>query len=102
MCLAKGITSGYIPMGATLCRAEIFEAFLGKGREFRHGNTYSGHATAAAAAIANLGILQREKLPENSRKVGAYMLRGLRDLEHHPHVGAWATADCGSSNFAPD
>jgi adenosylmethionine-8-amino-7-oxononanoate aminotransferase len=87
MCVAKGITSGYIPMGATLCRAEIFDAFLGAGREFRHGNTYSGHAAAAAAAIANLGILEREELPENARRVGAYFLRRLRELEGHPNVG---------------
>lgn len=57
MCFAKGITSGYIPMGATLCSNQIYEAFLGTpgdGKEFRHGNTYSGHATAAAAALANV------------------------------------------------
>jgi adenosylmethionine-8-amino-7-oxononanoate aminotransferase len=90
MCFAKGITSGYIPMGATLCSNEIYEAFLGSpgdGREFRHGNTYSGHATAAAAALANLAIVQREHLPDNARKVGAHFLAGLKRLERHPNVG---------------
>jgi putrescine aminotransferase len=90
MCFAKGLTSGYIPMGATLCTEEIYEAFLGTpgdGREFRHGNTYSGHAVAAAAALANLGIVQRENLPENSRRVGLHLLHRLRRLERHAIVG---------------
>jgi adenosylmethionine-8-amino-7-oxononanoate aminotransferase len=90
MCFAKGITSGYIPMGATLCSNQIYEAFLGSpgdGKEFRHGNTYSGHATAAAAALANLSIVRRENLPDNARKVGAHFLAGLKRLERYPNVG---------------
>ena len=90
MCFAKGLTSGYIPMGATLCSDRIYEAFLGKpgdGKEFRHGNTYSGHATGAAAAIANLSIVQREELPENARQVGSYLLDRLHGLERHAIVG---------------
>jgi adenosylmethionine-8-amino-7-oxononanoate aminotransferase len=90
MCFAKGLTSGYIPMGATLCGNHIYEAFLGSpgdGREFRHGNTYSGHATAAAAALANLGIVRRENLPDNARAVGAHFLTRLKSLERHAMVG---------------
>ena len=90
MCFAKGLTSGYIPMGATLCTDRIYEAFLGTpgdGKELRHGNTYSGHATAAAAAIANLAIVQREDLAENARRVGAHLLGRLRRLERHAIVG---------------
>jgi adenosylmethionine-8-amino-7-oxononanoate transaminase len=90
MCFAKGITSGYIPMGATLCSNDIYEAFLGSpgdGKEFRHGNTYSGHATACAAALANLAIVQRENLPENARTVGDSFLAALKRLERHPNVG---------------
>jgi adenosylmethionine-8-amino-7-oxononanoate aminotransferase len=90
MCFAKGLTSGYIPMGATLCSDRIYEAFLGApgdGRELRHGNTYSGHATAAAAALANLAIVQREELAENARRVGAYLLERLRGLARHAIVG---------------
>jgi adenosylmethionine-8-amino-7-oxononanoate aminotransferase len=90
MCFAKGLTSGYIPMGATLCTDEIYDAFLGApgdGKELRHGNTYSGHATAAAAALANLAIVQREDLPENARRVGLHLLEGLRRLERHDIVG---------------
>jgi adenosylmethionine-8-amino-7-oxononanoate transaminase len=87
MCFAKGITSGYVPMGATMCSQRIFDAFLGAGKEFRHGNTYSGHATAAAAALANLAIVEREDLPENARKVGVHFLERLRRLERHSIVG---------------
>jgi adenosylmethionine-8-amino-7-oxononanoate aminotransferase len=90
MCFAKGLTSGYIPMGATMCSNEIYEAFLGgptEGKEFRHGNTYTGHATAAAAAVANLGVIRRENLPENASRVGAHLLDRLRRLERHEAVG---------------
>jgi adenosylmethionine-8-amino-7-oxononanoate transaminase len=90
MCFAKGMTSGYIPMGATLCSNEIYDAFLGEpteGKEFRHGNTYAGHATAAAAAVANVGIIRRENLPDNARRVGSHFLERLRGLERHAVVG---------------
>jgi adenosylmethionine-8-amino-7-oxononanoate transaminase len=90
MCFAKGITSGYIPLGATLCTDEIYQAFLGEpgdGKDFRHGNTYSGHAAAAAAALANIAIIERENLPENTQKVGEHLLNRLRELEKYPIVG---------------
>jgi adenosylmethionine-8-amino-7-oxononanoate transaminase len=90
MCFAKGLTSGYIPMGATVCRDEIYEAYLGRPsdqKEFRHGNSYAGHATAAATALANLGVIERENLPENARRVGAYLLERLRELDKYPIVG---------------
>jgi putrescine aminotransferase len=90
MCFAKGMTSGYIPMGATMCSNQIYEAFLGgptEGKEFRHGNTYTGHAAAAAAAMANIGIIRRENLPDNARKVGAHLLERLRKLARHEVVG---------------
>lgn len=90
MCFAKGITSGYIPMGATLCSNTIYEAFLGSpgdGKELRHGNTYTGHAAAAAAALANLAIIQGEGLPENARRVGIHFLERLRELDRHDIVG---------------
>jgi putrescine aminotransferase len=90
MCFAKGLTSGYIPMGATLCTDQIYDAFLGSpgdGKELRHGNTYSGHASAAVAALANLDIVQREDLPENARQVGRHLLEGLKALARHDIVG---------------
>ncbi|MFQ5914751.1 MAG: adenosylmethionine--8-amino-7-oxononanoate transaminase [Nitrospinota bacterium] len=90
MCFAKGITSGYIPMGATLCTDEVYQAFLGTpgdGKEFRHGNTYTGHAVAAAAALANLAIIEREDLPGNAKRVGAHFLKRLGELDKYPIVG---------------
>lgn len=90
MCFAKGITSGYIPLGATMCTDEIYDAFLGDadaGIEFRHGNTYSGHAAATAAGVANLQVIEKENLPENSRVVGLHFLERLQQLRKHPIVG---------------
>jgi len=90
MCFAKGITSGYIPLGATMCTDEIYQAFLGKpgdGSEFRHGNTYSGHAIAVSAALANLDIVERENLPENAKNVGEHFLAGLLKLKKYSIVG---------------
>jgi adenosylmethionine-8-amino-7-oxononanoate transaminase len=90
MCFAKGLTSGYVPMGATVCTNQIYDAFLGEvsaAREFKHGNTYSGHAAAAAAGLANLRIIEEEDLPSNAREVGEHFLKGLKTLERHPIVG---------------
>ncbi len=90
MCFAKGITSGYVPLGATMCTDEIYQAFLGKpgdGSEFRHGNTYSGHAVAVTAALANLDIVERENLPENAKRVGEHFLARLLELKKHSIVG---------------
>lgn len=90
MVMAKGITSGYLPLGATGVTARIVDVF----REyehiapFRHGNTYSGHPAACAAALANIDILEREDLPGNSKRVGARLLEGLRAVAaHHAIVG---------------
>ena len=64
---AKGITSGYLPMGAVIAAPWIAEPFWRKGAGmWRHGYTYSGHATAAAAALANLDIMERESLPKRA------------------------------------
>ena len=90
MVFAKGLTSGYLPLGATMAREEIFQACLGKwgeGREFRHGTTYSGHPAAAAAALENIRIIEEEGLVERARELGDYLLDGLRELTKMPHVG---------------
>jgi adenosylmethionine-8-amino-7-oxononanoate aminotransferase len=63
LCLAKGLTGGYLPMAATLTTERVFEAFLGppeEGRTFFHGHTYTGNQLAAAAALATLDVLERE------------------------------------------
>ncbi|MGE5460982.1 MAG: aspartate aminotransferase family protein, partial [Solirubrobacterales bacterium] len=64
---AKGITSGYLPMGAVLASPAVAEPFWAPGAGlWRHGYTYAGHATVAAAALANLDIVERERLPERA------------------------------------
>lgn len=84
---AKGITSGYLPLGATLVRDEIAET-LSKGGYIAHGYTYSGHPAATAAALANLEIIEREKLVERVRDdVGPYFQQKLQSLAGHRAVG---------------
>lgn len=86
MTLAKGITSGYLPLGATMVSAEIGQDLIRAGY-FAHGFTYSGHPTSAAAALANLEILEREGLIERVRDdAGPYFQRRLRQLGSHPAV----------------
>lgn len=76
MNLAKGITSGYIPLGATVVNERIDNAFKNNSDGFgaiMHGYTYSGHPVACAAAIATLDIVVNEDLPANAEKEGAYL-----------------------------
>lgn len=80
---AKGLTSGYQPLSATLMTDEIYDVISEPGSKFLHGMTYSGHPAAAAAALANIEILEREKIPEQVRVTGKYFensLRGLNDM----------------------
>ncbi len=87
MTMAKGITSGYVPLGATLVSATIADT-LRHGGPLAHGFTYSGHPVAAAAALANLDILQREALVERVRDdVGPYFQKKLHALSTHPAAG---------------
>jgi len=90
MCLAKGITGGYMPLAATLATQKIFDAFLGEpweGRTFFHGHTYTGNPLAAAAALASLDLMEKNRVVEEvalkAEKLSA-MLAELLDL---PHVG---------------
>ncbi len=86
MTLAKGITSGYVPLGATVVSGEIAET-LEAGGYLAHGFTYTGHAVACAAALANLDILEREKLVERVRDdVGPSFQKKLHALAAHPAV----------------
>jgi adenosylmethionine-8-amino-7-oxononanoate aminotransferase len=89
MVFAKGLTSGYVPLGATAVSGSIFETFYANEEQgpFRHGNTYSGHPTACAAALANLDILERDDLASNARHVGGRLLNGLKSLLKHEVVG---------------
>lgn len=90
MCLAKGLTSGYIPMGATALGSRVVEAFENTPPPqslVLHGYTYSGHPVAAAAGLASLQIVEREGLPANAAEVGAYMIEGLQKMRRYAHVG---------------
>jgi adenosylmethionine-8-amino-7-oxononanoate aminotransferase len=88
MTVAKGLTSGYMPMGAAIAKAEIAEAFKPTTKEaFQHVMTFGGHAVASAAAMANLDIIEQEGLVENSAAMGAYLKEGLNGLRHHPSIG---------------
>ncbi len=89
MVFAKGLSSGYLPLGATLATEELFEVCLGKwgeGREFRHGTTYSGHPSACATALVNLKIIEEEDLVQRSKENGAYLLERLQELKSMPLV----------------
>jgi L-2,4-diaminobutyrate transaminase len=91
MTLAKGITSGYVPMSASLVSERVWEV-LSQGSDrygvFGHGYTYTAHPVAAAAALANLAILDREGLVEQAAKRGAYLRdRLVERFGDHPMVG---------------
>jgi len=84
--LAKGLTSGYVPLGATVVRKEIGDAF--KDQFFSHGATYAGHALGCAAALALIPIYQSDNLIENSKQMGKYMFEKALELkEKHACVG---------------
>ena len=88
--LAKGLTSGYLPLGACVASTKVFNAFLGnteENKEFAQVCTYGGHPVACAAGIANLKILQEERLWENAEKVGTHLLSKLETLRALPIVG---------------
>ncbi len=87
---AKGITSGYLPLGGVALRRGVYETIRDEspqGLPFMAGLTYNNHPASCAAALANLDIIEREGLVENSREVGAYLLESLRQaIGDHPLV----------------
>ena len=84
--MAKGLTSGYIPLGATIVREHIGNHF--KDHFFGHGATYAGHALGCAAAIRVIQVYQEDNLIQNSEEMGSYLLDRARELqEKHPCVG---------------
>jgi putrescine---pyruvate transaminase len=85
--MAKGLTSGYLPMGGVMVSDEISHA-LSNGGTFTHGFTYSGHPVCAAGALANLDVIEKEKLiPRVAQDIGPYFQEKLRALSSHPAVG---------------
>ena len=91
---AKGVTSGYIPLGGVMVGNRVAQVLIDKGGEFNHGYTYSGHPVACAVALANLEIMEREGLPQRVRDdVGPYLAKRFVELNDHPLVGVAET--CG-------
>ncbi|MGQ8917472.1 aspartate aminotransferase family protein [Pseudomonas lundensis] len=87
MTIAKGLTSGYIPMGGLIVRDEVVDV-LNEGGDFNHGFTYSGHPVAAAVALENIRILRDEKIIEKVHaETAPYLQKRLRELNDHPLVG---------------
>jgi adenosylmethionine-8-amino-7-oxononanoate aminotransferase len=89
LCLAKGISGGYLPLAATLAREEIYEGFLGEFEEFRtffHGHTYTGNPLACAAALASLDVFEAERTLERLRPKIELLGRLLEALAAHPAV----------------
>lgn len=85
--LGKGLTGGYLPLSATLATAEIFEAFLGEGRMFLNGSTYSGNPLAAAVALASLDLFEQEDTVGHVRALAGVLARELKAFEGLAHVG---------------
>jgi putrescine aminotransferase len=82
MTFAKGVTSGYFPMGGVMARREIADVFTGSERVMlRHVLTYGGQPAGCVAALKNLEILEAERLVENSATMGEYLLDGLLELQ---------------------
>lgn len=85
--MAKGITSGYMPLGGVMVADRVVEVLL-EGGDFNHGYTYSGHPAACAAALANLAIMERENLVGRvASDVGPYLKAQWSKLAEHPLVG---------------
>ena len=87
--VAKGLTSGYAPLGAVITADHIAEPFWRSGTDeiFRHGYTYSGHAASCAVALANIDVIERERLVERVRGLEPVLEAALRPLEAHELVG---------------
>lgn len=88
MTIAKGLTSGYLPMGGSVIREEIAQKFADHGGEFAHGYTYNGHPASSAVALENIRILSEEQIVENVRDVTApYIAQKWAAIGDHPLVG---------------
>jgi adenosylmethionine---8-amino-7-oxononanoate aminotransferase len=89
LCLAKGITGGYLPLAATLASEEIYEGFLGEHEEFRtffHGHTYTGNPLACAAGIATLDVFREERTLERLQTKIGLLAELLEPIGAHPAV----------------
>lgn len=87
MTMAKGLSSGYAPIGAVAVRGEVFEPFIEHGHALNHLLTFGGQAVAAAAASKNIEIIEREGLVQRSEEIGSYLFGLAQELRNHPTVG---------------
>ena len=88
MTIAKGLSSGYLPIGGVMVGDRIADVLVDKGGEFAHGYTYSGHPVACAVASANLALIQKENLVSRTRdETGPYLAGKWREVAEHPLVG---------------
>ena len=91
LCVAKGLSGGYLPLAATLTTDAVFETFLGKGpelKQFFHGHTYTGNPLACAAAIASLGLFETDDVLHRVKERAAELASSLEArFALHPHVG---------------
>ncbi|WP_437185315.1 adenosylmethionine--8-amino-7-oxononanoate transaminase [Planctomicrobium sp. SH668] len=89
LCLAKGLTGGYLPLAATMTTTEIFNAFLGapsEGRTFYHGHTFTGNPLACAVGLASLELFDKNRTLENAQRNAMILTEKLSALADHPHV----------------
>jgi putrescine aminotransferase len=94
MTFAKGVTSGYVPLGGVMVGERIARVLIDQGGDFNHGYTYSGHPVACAVALANIRLIRELKLVEKVRDdVGPYLAAQFETLVSHPLVGEVQT--CG-------
>ena len=90
LCLAKGLTGGYLPMAATLTTEEVYSAFFATAAEektFQHGHTYGGNPLGAAVSLASLRVFDEEQTLANLTPKIAFLANRLARLRDHPHVG---------------
>ena len=85
--MAKGISSGYIPLSGIMVGSRVSNVMINEGGEFYHGYTYSGHPVACAVAIENLKIIKEENLIEHSAKTSIYLNERMQEIAEHPLVG---------------
>ena len=88
MPFAKGVTSGYLPVGGVIVRDDIVDVLVAANQEFAHGYTYSGHPACMAAAVANLELMENTNiLNQVKNNTGPYLASKWKELENHPLVG---------------
>jgi putrescine---pyruvate transaminase len=94
MTFAKGVTSGYVPLGGVVISKRVAKVIIGQGGDFNHGYTYSGHPVACAVALANIDILEHDGLVDRVlNETGPYLAQKFAELSNHPLVGG--AESCG-------